>query len=74
MESTTYTLKDRRNDMIISLDTERAFWQNLISLNKSLRETRDISQYNKNNLYQAHNQHHPKYKETQNIFTKIKNK
>lgn len=41
---------------------------------REIRNTRDVLQLNKGNIPQAHNQHQPKRRKTQNISSKIGNK
>lgn len=62
--------------MIISLDVVRAFEKNPTPIHfKSLGEisnTKDILEYNKYSLQQAHSQHQHEMRETQNNFSKIR--
>lgn len=68
-------VKDK-NHMIIPWDAEKVFdkIQLLFMSPGESRNTRNISQQNKNNIQQTHFLHHAKWRNTPSIFIKAKTK
>lgn len=68
-----YKQTERKNDIIISFEAERAFGKIqqsfIIKSHGEIMDQRDILKHNKANV-QVHIQHHIKWKETQNILLK----
>ena len=67
-----------KNHMIISIDSEKGFWQNsTLIYDKNSPESGqrgNLPQHNKGHIWQIHSKHHTQWWKTESISTRIKNK
>jgi hypothetical protein len=65
-----------KNHMILSIDAEKAFdkIQHLFTLKSLMRNRRNVTQHIKGHIQQTYSQHYTKWKTTETISTKVRNK